>query len=86
MPVVAANLTGATLIRLAPIITPLVRPGGHLIMSGILAEEETAVAEAYRDDAHRIWRATEAEWVGLIYQRARKLTDLPRCIEEPTPP
>jgi ribosomal protein L11 methyltransferase len=86
VPVVAANLTGATLIRLAPIITPLVRPGGHLIMSGILAEEETAVAEAYRDDAHRIWRATEAEWVGLIYQRARKLTDLPRCIEEPTPP
>ena len=70
VPVLVANLTGATLVRLAPVITALVGPGGHLIMSGILAEEETTVTGAYRDDAHRVWRATEAEWVGLMYQRA----------------
>ena len=52
--VVVANLTGAVLIDLAPVITALVAPGGHLVLGGILTEEEDAVACAYQAAADRV--------------------------------
>lgn len=63
--VVVANLTGAALIRLAPIVAALVEPGGPLVLSGILDHEEAAVAHAYRGHARPAWRAAEDEWVGM---------------------
>ena len=57
--VAVANLTGAVLIRLASIVAALVEPGGALILSGILASEEAAVAHAYREHARMEWRAAE---------------------------
>ena len=66
--VVVANLTGAALVRLAPIVAALVEPGGPVILSGILAHEEAAVARAYRDQGRMAWRAAEAEWVGLAFR------------------
>ncbi len=42
--VVTANLTGALLVAQATSIAALVRPGGTLIVSGILAAEVDAVA------------------------------------------
>ncbi|NJA07584.1 50S ribosomal protein L11 methyltransferase [Methylococcaceae bacterium WWC4] len=46
--VVVANILAKPLIELAPLLTSLVRPGGVLILSGILNEQAEAVAEAYR--------------------------------------
>ena len=70
--VVAANLTGATLIDLAPVITQLAEPGGHLVLGGILAEEEHAVTQAYRAWTHPVWRGVEEEWVGLVLRQGTR--------------
>ena len=65
-PIVAANLTGATLARLAPTIRARVTPGGHLILSGILASEADTVVESYATGAELVWQAFEEEWVGIM--------------------
>jgi ribosomal protein L11 methyltransferase len=46
--VVLANILANPLIELAPTITALVKPGGALILSGILNEQADGVADAYR--------------------------------------
>ena len=66
--VVVANLTGAALIRLAPVVAALAEPGGPVIVSGILGDEEAAVAGAYRGHARMAWRAAEDEWVGMTFR------------------
>ncbi len=66
--VVVANLTGAALVRLAPAVAALVEPGGSAILSGILAAEEAAVADAYRAHGRPAWRAAEAEWVAMRFR------------------
>ncbi len=71
-PIVLANLTGAALIRLAPIVTALVEPGGSAILSGILAEEETAVAAAYWEHGRMAWREREDEWVAMTFRVAAR--------------
>ena len=63
--VVAANLTGATLTRLAQVIRARVSPGGHLVLSGILANQADTLVKAYTTDAELVWRASEEEWVGI---------------------
>ena len=70
VPVVVANLTSPVLTRLAPVLLTLADPGGHLVLSGILAEEEATVAAAYRPDARLVWRGDEAEWVGMVWRRS----------------
>jgi ribosomal protein L11 methyltransferase len=45
--VVVANILAGTLIDLAPRILAMVRPGGRLALSGILADQAEAVATAY---------------------------------------
>ena len=71
-PVVVANLTGAALIRLAPVIAALVEPGGSAILSGILAEEEAAVAAVYREHGRMEWREQEDEWVAMTFRVAAR--------------
>lgn len=71
-PVVVANLTGAALIRLAPVVAALVEPGGSAILSGILAEEEAAVAAAYREHGRMEWREQEDEWVAMTFRVAAR--------------
>src|SRR5207247_10646115 len=44
--VIVANLTGALLVRAAPALARAVRPGGTLIVSGLLTEEREAVCAA----------------------------------------
>ena len=69
-PIVLANLTGAALIRLAPVVAALIEPGGSAILSGILAEEEAAVAAAYREHGRMAWREQEDEWVAMTVRAA----------------
>jgi len=45
--VVVANILAGTLVELAPQIAAMVRPGGLLALSGILADQVSAVAAAY---------------------------------------
>ena len=45
--VVVANILAGPLVQLAPRITSLVRPGGRLALSGILAEQAEEVRAAY---------------------------------------
>jgi ribosomal protein L11 methyltransferase len=46
--VLIANILAQPLIGLAPVFAALVRPGGTLVLAGMLADQVEAVAEAYR--------------------------------------
>jgi ribosomal protein L11 methyltransferase len=63
--VVTANLTGALLVRSAATLLGAVRPGGTLILSGILAHERDEVVTAFAS-AKVVWERDEDGWVGLI--------------------
>ena len=62
--VVTANLTGALLVRAAAILQRALRPGGSLIVSGLLTEERTAVRTAF-EGLTPMWEAIEDGWIGL---------------------
>jgi ribosomal protein L11 methyltransferase len=64
--VVTANLTGALLVRAADRLRALVRPGGTLVVSGLLAEEEPTVRAAFPSDV--AWREQEDEWIALTFR------------------
>lgn len=48
--VLVANILAGPLVSLAPQLSSLVRPGGLLALSGILAEQGAEVAAAYAND------------------------------------
>jgi ribosomal protein L11 methyltransferase len=59
---VMANLTGGLLVTAASSLRGLVKSGGYLVLSGLLAEEETAVLAAYAGClVHN--RSQEGEWL-----------------------
>jgi ribosomal protein L11 methyltransferase len=66
--VVTANLTGGLLLRAAGVLAGAVRPGGTLILSGILANERDAVRGAF-GGADVIMEGREAEWILLALRR-----------------
>jgi ribosomal protein L11 methylase PrmA len=65
---VTANLTGALLCRAAPVLLAAVRPGGTLVVSGLLDEERDDVVAAFRT-ARVVWESHEDGWVGLVFRR-----------------
>src|SRR5262245_57796160 len=67
--VLTANLTGALLMRSASILLDALRPGGTLILSGILAGERDDVAAAFRS-ARGVWEGAEDEWVGFAVKKS----------------
>jgi len=66
--VVTANLTGALLQRIAPLLIAATRPGGRIIVSGVLADERHAVDDAFHD-AEEMELLTEQEWVAIVYRK-----------------
>lgn len=46
---VMANILSGPLVELSPVLSRLVRPGGRLILSGLLAGQADTVTAAYRD-------------------------------------
>jgi ribosomal protein L11 methyltransferase len=66
--VVTANLTGALLVRSAPILMAAVRPGGRLILSGLLAGERDEVCRAFGPSAVS-WEGEEEGWIGLVVKK-----------------
>jgi ribosomal protein L11 methyltransferase len=66
--VVTANLTGALLVRTAPLLGAAVRSGGTLILSGLLVHERDEVYRAF-DSMAILWEREEDGWVGLAVKR-----------------
>jgi ribosomal protein L11 methyltransferase len=66
--VVTANLTGALLVRSAPTLLAAVRPGGRLIVSGLLAEERDEVCRAFAR-SEISWEGEEDGWIGLAVKK-----------------
>ena len=65
--VVTANLTGALLVRAAARLTSAVRPGGTLILSGLLAEERSDVLDAF-ETMELSWENREDGWMGFAFR------------------
>jgi ribosomal protein L11 methyltransferase len=67
--VVLANILANVLIDLAPRIAPLVRPGGELVLSGILEEQWPEVAGAYGEGLDFEQAHIKDGWVRLNARR-----------------
>lgn len=67
--IVVANIISRILVDLAPGISKAVRPGGVLIMSGVIESREPLVREAYEPRGFQlIDREQIDDWVGLTYR------------------
>jgi ribosomal protein L11 methyltransferase len=66
--VVTANLTGALLIRSASGLAGAVRPGGTLILSGMLTHEREEVCRAFAGMV-LTWEGEEDDWVGIAVKK-----------------
>lgn len=64
-----ANILAAPLIELAPLLVQHTRPGGMLLLSGILRDQQAAVVSAYRDDCELLDASHTEEWVRLTLRR-----------------
>jgi ribosomal protein L11 methyltransferase len=67
--VLAANILAGPLIVLAPALAAHVRPGGALVLSGILAAQAENVARAYAPFCTDFEQTTEQGWVRLAAKR-----------------
>jgi ribosomal protein L11 methyltransferase len=68
---VIANIIARVLVELAPDLARAVMPGGTLILGGILDDREAFVREAFaRQDVTFVRRATNDDWVSLVYRKA----------------
>jgi ribosomal protein L11 methyltransferase len=67
--IVVANLTGEFLRRAAADVVARVKPGGEIILSGVLAEEAPRVLAAFEDAGATLSaQIVEDEWVGLGFE------------------
>lgn len=70
---VLANILAKPLVGLAPEIAGLVRPGGRIILSGLLAHQEPQVKAAYSGRGLRLAARRRLHgWSTLTYERASK--------------
>jgi ribosomal protein L11 methyltransferase len=68
--IVVANILANTIIELLPDLKAALAPGGQLILSGIIAEQEASVtAAATAQNLHLVDRRIEADWVALVVKR-----------------
>jgi ribosomal protein L11 methyltransferase len=72
--VITANLTGALLQRTAATLLNALRPGGRLIVSGLLREERDDVLRAFAR-ATIVWEEREEEWTGLMFKTPGQLVE-----------
>jgi ribosomal protein L11 methyltransferase len=63
--VVLANILAGPLIELAPLLSACLKPGGNLVLSGLLEEQAEDVAAAYRSACSRSGSAELDGWVRL---------------------
>jgi ribosomal protein L11 methyltransferase len=63
--IVLANILAKPLCELSERISALVKSGGALVLSGILAEQTTQVADAYRSSIELNAPAQQEDWIRL---------------------
>lgn len=68
--VVLANILAGPLIELAPVLLASLRPGGSLVLSGILEEQAEEVADAYRMHFDQLTITADDGWVRLHGQKS----------------
>ncbi len=67
-PVVVANIEARVLVPMAPALGARVRPGGLLVLSGILDGQEADVRAAYEGFDH-VRDDRQGEWVGVVLRK-----------------
>lgn len=68
--VVLANILAGPLVDLAPILLESLRPGGSLVLSGILEEQAAEVMDAYQPQIEHFTMTADDGWVRLYGQKA----------------
>jgi len=68
--VILANILAGPLIDLAPVLLDCLRPGGWLVLSGVLEEQAEEVAGAYRQHVDDFILTTDESWVRLHGQKS----------------
>jgi ribosomal protein L11 methyltransferase len=67
---VLANIIARVLVELAPALTRATRPGGTLVLGGILDDKEDEVREAYAtEDLGFVRRTAMDDWRTFVYRR-----------------
>jgi ribosomal protein L11 methyltransferase len=69
--VVLANILAAPLTALAPLLATRVRPGGHIVLSGILDRQAESVASAYAPWFHMEAPVSQEVWTRFTVRRKR---------------
>ncbi|MEE4330898.1 MAG: 50S ribosomal protein L11 methyltransferase [Wenzhouxiangella sp.] len=71
--VVLANILAGPLIELAPQLSARIRPGGELVLSGILVDQATGVIDAYLSQGlESLERRDRDGWVCLVMKRPQR--------------
>ena len=68
--VVMANILAGPLVELSQAILNILRPGGKLVLSGILEEQAVQLVETYRDSMNVINVTVQDGWVRLDGEKA----------------
>lgn len=71
MDFVMANILAGPLLELAPVLQNCLKPGGAIILSGILEEQSESVIDAYKENFPRIRQQELEGWVRLTIQSSR---------------
>ncbi|MAM87152.1 MAG: 50S ribosomal protein L11 methyltransferase [unclassified Hahellaceae] len=66
---VVANILAGPLIELASKLAGMVRPGGHLVLSGVLADQAGKVQQAYREHGIELQCNMQEDWCCLHGRR-----------------
>ena len=71
--IVVANILAEPLLTLAPLLIGLLRPGAHLILSGLLVHQQPAIHEAYCGALQLIDASSRENWLRLVMRRPMAL-------------
>ncbi|MFH7327013.1 50S ribosomal protein L11 methyltransferase [Desulfurivibrio sp. C05AmB] len=68
---VIANITADVLLELATVLTDLVRPGGHLVLAGILVgEQANRIEHRFRDlGLNLVANPCQEEWAAFLFHK-----------------
>lgn len=67
---ILANILAGPLCRLAPAVSKALAPGGHIILSGLLENQKTAVVSAYRQQGLRLVKSYARHgWLTLVLRK-----------------
>ena len=69
--VLLANILVGPLMKLAPLLMASLRPGGTLVLSGILEEQTSDIVQAYQSYLDKVVVSSDAGWIRMIGQKTQ---------------